>query len=78
MLPEIFGWNDPKSRFPFTFQLGFRETFCDGKQLRDGPLKNLWGGGGRAKYKKIFAQGKIEWKKIHAPQLTLKNIHATA
>ena len=39
MLPEIFGWNDPKSRFPFTFQLGFRETFCDGKQLRDGPLE---------------------------------------
>ena len=28
--------------------------------------------------KKIFAQGKIKWKKIHARQLTLKNIHATA
>ena len=28
--------------------------------FRDGPLENLWGGGGgRAKYKKIFAQGKI-------------------
>ena len=26
----------------------------------------------------IFAQEKIKWKKIHAPQLTLKNIHATA
>ena len=38
------------------------------------------GGGGRAKYKKIyiFAQGKIKWKKIHARQLTLKNIHAMA
>ena len=33
---------------------------------------------GRAKYKKIFAQGKIEWKKIHARQLILKNIHAMA
>ena len=30
-------------------------------ELRDGPLENLWGGGGRAKYKKkIFAQGKIK------------------
>ena len=29
--------------------------------LRDGPLENLGlGGGGRAKYKKIFAQGKIK------------------
>ena len=36
------------------------------------------GGGGRAMYKKIFAQGKIKWKKIHARQLTLKNIHAMA
>ena len=45
----------------------------------DGPLENLWGGGGRAKYKKkIFAQGKIKWKKIHARQLTLKNVHAMA
>ena len=46
--------------------------------VRDGPLENLWGGGGEqwAKYKKIFAQGKIKWKKIHARQLILKNIHA--
>ena len=28
-------------------------------RLRDGPLENLWGVGGRAKYKKKFAQGKI-------------------
>ena len=28
--------------------------------LRDGPLENLWGGGGRAKYKKVFAQGKFK------------------
>ena len=75
MLPEIFGWNDPKSRFPFTFQLGFRETFCDGKQLRDGPLENLWGGeGGGA--------GEVQ-KNIRARQKifnvnNIKNIHATA
>ena len=30
------------------------------------------------KYKKIYVQGKIKWKKIHARQLTLKNIHAMA
>ena len=42
----------------------------------DGPLENLWGGGRKAE--KIFAQGKILWKKIHARQLTLKNIHGTA
>ena len=29
--------------------------------LRDGPLENLWGGGRSTK--KIFAQGKIKWKK---------------
>ena len=44
--------------------------------IRDGPLENLWGGGIT---KKVFAQGKIKWKKIHARQLTQKNIiHATA
>ena len=30
--------------------------------FRDGPLENLWGGGG--KYKKKFAQGKIKKKKF--------------
>ena len=45
--------------------------------VRDG-LENLWGARGRAKYKKIFAQGKIKWKKIHVRQLILKNIHAMA
>ena len=35
-------------------------------RIEDRPLENLWGGGG-AKYKKILAQGKIEWKKfLHA------------
>ena len=39
----------------------------------------MGGGEGRTKYiKKIFAQGKIKWKKIHARQLILKNIHAMA
>ena len=49
--------------------------------IRDGPLENLLGGGVGEKYKKyiyIFAQGKIERKKIHARQLTLRNIHAMA
>ena len=46
-------------------------------------IRKVIGGGrgarvGRAKYKKIFAQGKIKWKKIHVRQLTLKNIHAKA
>ena len=45
-------------------------------RLRDGPLENL--SVGRAKYKKIFAQGKIKWKIIRARQLILRNIHATA
>jgi len=44
--------------------------------LRDGSLENLWGGGRSTK--KIFAQGKIKWKKIHARQLILKNIPAMA
>ena len=38
------------------------------------------GGGGLAGevQKKIFAQGKIKGRKIHARQLTLKNNHAMA
>ena len=28
LLREIFRWNDPKSRVPFTFQPDFPETFC--------------------------------------------------
>ena len=43
------------------------------KALRDGPLENLCGGGGAGRStKKIFAQGKIKFKKIHARQLILK------
>ena len=42
--------------------------------LRDGTLEKLWwgSGGGRSFQKKIFAQGKIKWKKIQARQLKLK------
>ena len=37
------------------------------------------GGGGGAKYKKKnLHKGKLNEKKNHARQLTLKNIHATA
>ena len=36
------------------------------------------GVGGRAKYKKIFAQGNIKLKKIIARQLILEDIHAKA
>ena len=38
-------------------------------------LKKLSGG---RSTKKIFAQGKIEWKENHESQLTLDRIHATA
>ena len=38
----------------------------------------MGGGGAGEVQKKKFAQGKIKWKKIHASQLTLKNIQATA
>ena len=44
--------------------------------IRDGQLENLWGGRGRAKYKKNIRARKNEMKKIRAHQLTLKNIHA--
>ena len=51
--------------------------------VRDGPLENLWGGGGRGAgevQKKYSRKGKLneKKKKNHARQLTLKNIHAMA
>ena len=59
----------------------FEPSECDAMRrwIRDGPLENLWEGevGGRST-KKIFVQEKIKDKKIHARQLTLKNIHTTA
>ena len=47
--------------------------------IRDGPLEKLRGGG-RAKYKKNIRARQISWneKKIHARQLTLQKIHASA
>ena len=44
--------------------------------IKDGPFENLWGGRGRTT-KKIFAQGNIKWKKIHARQLALKKFMLT-
>ena len=54
----------------------FRSSYCMNVQasyFRDGPLENLGGAGAAGE-----VQGKIERKKIHARQLTLKNIHAMA
>ena len=38
-LSEIFHWNDPKSRIPFTFQPDFPETFCKWSGAHIGLLK---------------------------------------
>ena len=32
--------------------------------IRDGPLENLWGGGGRTKYKKNSSKEKLNEKKF--------------
>ena len=47
------------------------------RELRYGPLENLWreGGGGGRSTKKYSRKGKLNEKKIHARQLALKNIH---
>ena len=42
------------------------------RPLKDGPLENLWGGGGGEVQKKYLRKGKLNEKKIHARQLTLK------
>ena len=44
--------------------------------VRDGPLENLLGGGGGRSTKKISVEGKLNFKKIHARRLILKNSHA--
>ena len=44
--------------------------------FREGPLENLWGG--RRSTKKYSRKKKLNEEKIHAHQLTLKNIHAKA
>ena len=50
------------------------------RKHRDGPLENLWGvwGGGGEVQKKSSRKGKFNERKIHAHQLTLKNIPAMA
>ena len=59
------------------------DLYCENKtyKLRDKPLEKLWGGGGRGggrSTKKYSRKGKLNEKKIHAPQLILKNIHVMA
>ena len=50
-----------RNRFKMTHKHKIQHIY-----VRDGPLENLWGGGGRST-KKEFAQGKIKWKKfLHA------------
>ena len=49
-------------------------NFIKGRTIR----KLITGVGAGEVQKKIFAQGKIKGKKIHARKLTLKDIHATA
>ena len=43
--------------------------------VKEGTIRKLVGGG---RSTKKYLQGKIKRKKIHARQLTLKNIHAMA
>ena len=48
--------------------------------VRDGPLEDLWGGGGEGggrSTKKYSRKGKLN-EKIHTRRLILKNIHAMA
>ena len=47
--------------------------------LRDGPLENLSGGRGAGEVQKKYSRTwKLNEKKNHARQLTLRNIHAIA
>ena len=52
-----------KSKFSSTRKTSSAVKKVKGSSIRDGPLENVWGGGGgrEAKYKKnIFTQGKIK------------------
>ena len=69
--------NFTKCQFPPPLHSNLKIASWISPSLRDGPLENLRGVGGEVQ-KQIFAQGKIKWKKIHACQLTLKNIRAAA
>ena len=62
---------------PVYFILEIPAGASTGKRgLKGRPIRKLMGGG--AKYKKYSRKGKLNEKKIHARQLTLKNIHAIA
>ena len=60
ILEKIFG----KYFFQHTFLNHSRLDVSPKKPLRvilrDGPIENLWGGGGGQSTKRIFAQGKIK------------------
>ena len=61
-------------KFPWDRLLGKQNIQAKGQNIR-----KVMGGEGRAKYKKKYSRkGKLNEKKIHAPQLILKNIHAMA
>ena len=81
ILEKIFG----KYFFQHTFLNHSRLDVSPKKPLRailrDGPIENLSGGraGGGGKVQKEYSRkGKLNEKKNHARQLTLKNIHAMA
>ena len=65
------------SRKIFTAHCAYRNADFNLTLFRDGPLENLLGGGGEVQ-KKYSRKAKLNEKKIHARQLTLNNIHATA
>ena len=61
-------------KFPWDRLLGKQNIQAKGQTIR-----KVMGGGAGAKYKKKYSRkGKLNEKKIHAPQLILKNIHAMA
>ena len=62
-------------KFPWDRLLGKQNIQAKGQNIR-----KVMGGGGRAGevQKKYSRKGKLNEKKIHAPQLILKNIHAMA
>ena len=80
-----FSWLLPLDGFQFYFLLRDSENDLYGASSSGVNLGTdhkkayrVGGGGGGEVQKKIFAQGKIKWKKNHARQLILTNIHAMA
>ena len=66
----------PSPLCPFVVRISQRGLIVSskGRTIR----KRIGEGWGGEEYKKIIRAGKIKWKKIHARQLTLQNIHAMA